>query len=64
MLILVLMQTLVLILVLVLLSILVLMSDLLIDDNPIPQHPTCPLFKFEAVSGNSVAAEDGGPETY
>lgn len=28
------------------------------------KHPTCPLFKFEAVSGNSVAAEDGGPETY
>merc|ERR1711953_1318353 len=28
------------------------------------KHPTCPLFKFEGVSGNSVASEDGGPEIY
>ena len=36
----------------------------LVDDNPIPQHPSCPLFKFEGFSGNSVAAEEGGPEVY
>jgi len=28
------------------------------------KHPSCPLFKFEGFSGNSVAAEEGGPEVY